>query len=680
MMRAGGRRRLTRGAVALAGVALAGTTLVATGAPAQAAEVVVRPAGGLLQVSGHGYGHGRGLSQWGAYGAALKGLTFQQILAFYYPGTTLGSLADAPITVRVTSDTDGATEVQAQDGLTASSGTRTLVLPTSPYIPRWRVTSANGYHLQYFSVSSGNIWRDYDLMGSKAPIPGPVTFSRSAGTVRLLMPGSFYREYIGSVVAASYSGVHSSVVRTTMETYLRGVVPNEMPASWSTEALRAQAVAARSYAANQRASSPTSRPYQTCDSTQCQVFDGSADYTLTGTLKTRHTDPRSDAAITAAVSGTGAPAVVMYGSSIAFTEFSASNGGYTTAGSVPYLVAKPDPYDGVAGGGAHSWNDSVSVTTIERANPTIGRLVSLSVTRDGHGEWGGRIDTVTLVGTSGRVTISGTQFAAQAGFLHRWWAPRFADPVRDLTSDGANDLVARVASTGQLRVYRGSGGRFGSPVLSGPGWNGMTVVQGSFDYTGDGLVDLVAVERSTGYLLIYPGRGDGHFSSAIRVGHGWNTLRNVTAVGDLSGDGLPDLVGVASDGRLVLYPGNGHSGVLSGRTAGTGWSGFDKLVGVGDVDGDGHDDLMGRVLSTGQLAFYHGTGTGGFRGGRDVTTGGWNAMTLIAAAGDLDGDGHPDLVAVEKATGILWRYAGTTTGVGARTQIGTGWNSINALG
>lgn len=678
MMRAGLSAWWARILAGVAGGAVGAGLLVAAAAPVQAAEVTVRPGDGVLKVAGHGYGHGRGMSQWGAYGAALKGLTYQQIMAFYYPGTTLGSLSNSPITVRVTSDTDGSTEVLAQDGLTASSGTRSLVLPASSSIVRWRVLSAGGYRLQW--LSSSGTWSDYDLMGAKAPIPGPVTFSRPAGSVRLLLPAGYYREYLGSVTGASYGGIHYSVVRTTMETYLRGVVPNEMPASWAPEALKAQAVAARTYAANQRATASSSRPYQTCDSTACQVFDGYADYTLAGALKTRHTDSRSDAAIAATVTSSKVPVVVLYHGSLAFTEFSASNGGYSTAGSVPYLVAKSDPYDGAAGGSAHSWYDTVSVASIEQRHPSIGRLVALRVTRDGRGEWGGRVDSVALVGTNGTVNLSGSGFSSEAGFLHRWWAVRYADPHRDFTMDGRDDLIARVASTGQLRVYPGLPGRLSYGRAIGSGWGGMSVVQGSGDFTGDGLADVVAVERSTGKLWLYPGTGDGRLGTRRLMGSGWGWLRNVTVAGDMSGDGLPDIVGVVSDGRLLLYTGNGAGGLSSRRTMSTGWSSFDRLVGIGDMNGDGHPDLLGRIRTTGQLAVYHSTGTGYLRSDRVVTGGGWNSMSLLAAAGDLDEDGRPDLFAVDGATGALYAYNGASGRFDSRTQISTGWAGIDALG
>ena len=83
----------------VAGTMVASVTLAA--APAGAVEVYV-PSGNTLTLSGHGYGHGHGMSQWGAYGAAAVGnLSWQSILAFYYPGTTLTNLGNPTIRVRL---------------------------------------------------------------------------------------------------------------------------------------------------------------------------------------------------------------------------------------------------------------------------------------------------------------------------------------------------------------------------------------------------------------------------------------------------------------------------------------------------------------------------------------------------------------------------------------------------
>jgi SpoIID/LytB domain protein len=448
--------------LAVAGLATSGLVALA---PAASAEVVVRPSDGVLRVKGHGYGHGRGMSQYGARGAAEQGLSYQQILAFYYPGTKLGTLTNSSITVRITGDTDGITQVTALPGLqvtSASNSARTL--PTNLGATSWRVsTSIDGTtaSLQYHVLTGGEwTWQNYDLLGNGSTLRPPVTFSNSSsGKVRLLL-GSSYREYIGSVMAARYNGTQYSIVRTTMETYLRGVVPSEMPASWATEALRAQAVAARTYAANQRASSPSSRPYQTCDSTSCQVFNGYADYTTSGTLTTSRTHPLSDDAI-----ADTSQVVVTYGGVPAFTEFSASNGGYSVAGDVPYLVAKKDPYDGV-NNPVHDWTASVAMSTLEAKHPSVGRIASLHVTRDGLGDWGGRPVTVQIVGSDGSVTLSGSEFSSEAGFRHRWWAlltPQDVPPAPRLAGADRYATAAAVAAkfpVGAPVAYVASGEAF----------------------------------------------------------------------------------------------------------------------------------------------------------------------------------------------------------------------------
>src|SRR4051794_622493 len=112
-------RFLRRGRVAALGLAVLATMLV-TAAPGQASRSVSEsypvPANGVLQLTGHGFGHGHGMSQYGAQGAALKGLTHRQILAYYYPGTTL-STTPGSIRVLISADTDGDVRVLPSTGL-----------------------------------------------------------------------------------------------------------------------------------------------------------------------------------------------------------------------------------------------------------------------------------------------------------------------------------------------------------------------------------------------------------------------------------------------------------------------------------------------------------------------------------------------------------------------------------
>ena len=143
----------------------------------------------------------------------------------------------------------------------------------------------------------------------------------------------------------------------SMDDYVKGVVPREMPASWDPDAVRSQAVAARTYAAFDRAAHPT-RSYQTCDTTSCQVYGGVG-----------AEDSRGNAAVVAT-----ADQVLNYRGKPAFTQFGSSSGGWLAAGSQPYLVAKADPYDGWSGNGVHTWSTTITRTAIQRAWPSLGTL------------------------------------------------------------------------------------------------------------------------------------------------------------------------------------------------------------------------------------------------------------------------------------------------------------------
>ena len=185
----------------------------------------------------------------------------------------------------------------------------------------------------------------------------------------------------------------------TLESYLKGVVPLEIPASWSVEAVRAQAVAARTYAAFERRHPKTSA-YQICDTGSCQVYGG---------YDAEH--PASNAAVDAT-----RRQVLLSGGKPAFTQFGSSSGGWTSAGSMPYLPAQRDPYDGWSGNPMHAWRTTLADETIERAWPGVGDLRRIVVNRrDGNGTWGGRIVTITLRGSGGRVQVSGDTFRSVLG-------------------------------------------------------------------------------------------------------------------------------------------------------------------------------------------------------------------------------------------------------------------------
>lgn len=271
--------------------------------------------------------------------------------------------------------------------------------------------------------------------------------------------------------------------------------------------------------------------------------------------------------------------------------------------------------------------------------------------------------------------------------------------TEDFTGDGIADLIA-VDQAGTLFLYPGLGrvsgeSAYGQKFQVGQGWKGMTSLASPGDLTGDGLADLIATSAA-GDLMIYPGIGSLNatgqaFRTAIKVGHGWSGFTNLTGVGDMTGDGKPDVVATDAEGRLWLYPGRGlvrssdNSAFGSRVQIGVGWQGMRHLTGAGDLNGDGHPDLV-AVDSQGKLMFYAGLGkvTGGnaVRAAVQVGTG-WSSFTHLTVPGDVNGDNTFDLVAVD-GQGTLRLYPGlgrvtANNAFGASVPIGQGWSGFRML-
>ena len=410
---------VTRGAIALA-VVLSGVALPVLGAITVSAAPRVAsfpvPDSGSFQLSGLGYGHGIGMSQFGAEGMGQLGKSYRQILHHYYPGTSFGN-APAARAIRVSLSGvvrrdfgKVAVLVEPRSGLRLVNDGQSTELPT-----RAKGGSVSGYRV--LRMNTALQVRAYNGRRSilvADGLKGSVRFASAAAQaksrVTIVAASGSPRTYRGFLDVQRSAADLLTLNNVLLEHYLRSVVSSEVPSSWTSAALQAQAVAARSYALlaqyNARAEG---RVYDICDSTYCQVY-GSVG-----------TETSAEVAAVRATSGE----YLESGGEPAFTMFSSANGGYSVAGGRSYLVARPDPYDGVVTGSAnwgHDWVASVSATSIEQAWPQIGSLQTLQVSeRDGNGQWGGRVVSVTLVGSKATVDVSGDSFRWGAGLKSTWW-------------------------------------------------------------------------------------------------------------------------------------------------------------------------------------------------------------------------------------------------------------------
>jgi stage II sporulation protein D len=413
-----------------------GAGAVGTAGPASAAEPAVSPVGGAWTVRGHGYGHGHGLSQWGAQSRAAAGQSAAQILDFYYPGT--GAAATGPRTLRVGLTTWAGTVVTLRSAgvepLAIDTSART-VAPDQTLVLTRTGTAISGQAVNADrSVAWTEVWTT------------PPTVS-SAGRVALVTPSGTGTVYEGVLRFPVGTGAITPVDVVDLEAYLRGVVPSESYSTWLPAALQAQAVAARGYVLSTLA--PTG-DWDTCDTTACQVYRGFAVRGAAGALTAVHR-ASTDAAVTAT-----AGRYRTYQGAPAFTQFSASNGGWTAASTskYPYLAAAADPFSASTGSAtgddAGTWTAKLSVASVAPKCPSGGTPTSLQpLARDGNGEWGGRLTSLRLTCTTGSVTLTGaggTRFDLRSN----WWI------LLPAMSNGAVDA--------KWRATGGASGVLGAPL------------------------------------------------------------------------------------------------------------------------------------------------------------------------------------------------------------------------
>lgn len=569
--------------------------------PASAAVAVDQvfpvPPGGDYQLDGHGFGHGIGLSQWGAEYGAQQGASYTKILDFYYPGTTMATVsATQPIRVLITEAAPNQVVVQASSGLTITDSATGKSLaagcPASGHqLTSWGVAATAGSSpaQMLFAFYSGG------YIHCPGTFAGPIVFGDPNGVQEVFADGSS-RLFDGSLAAVTMGSSSLAAVNTLpLDDYVAGVVPRESPAYWPAAALQAQAVAARSYAVDDMNQQyPT---WDICDSTYCQVYGGVETYNAQG--QAEYGESTSSTQATTATAGQ----VLEYDGQVILAMYSASNGGYSVSGNEPYLPAQPDPWD--VGSPEHDWTAQITAAQVEADYPQLGALQDLTVTsRDGNGQWQGRVLQVQLQGSSGSLTLSGSAFSGALGLMSNWWT---VDPA---TYSGALQPGFPVAGVWQgnssltLAARSASGGVATVTWTAGAGWSAPQPLGGAIDG-----VPGVAVGPNGVPEVSATGTNRGGYVRPV-TGGAWSAI----------GGTLTSSLSAVSwgPGRFSVF-GQGTDGALWVRTYIDGWHPW-SLVGGVLAAGTGAAAVS---ASPGQLSVFV-TGVHGIVYERDYGPQGWN--------------------------------------------------------
>lgn len=440
-----------------------------------------------ILINGRGNGHGRGLSQNGAYGwATAAGWSWQQILDFYYGGPTGNIIApvDDPsqiMTVALAALNNYQTAVVAdnnnalfiQDPIPGRTWTSLVAREQGQRV--YRVWGSAERKCPSASIDPATV--GFTLIGDVSEF---ASFTTPVGSDSAAAPTSviglceprpngnnkirYYRGEIRAVNKTNNENRTINVVR--LEDYVRGVVPRESPASWGADAggagmnaLRAQAVAARSYAVTDVNRFPGLA--RTCDTQSCQVYGGAAlRESVNGAI-----EPQENAYTDQAVAETAGMVIRTPQGAVVRTEFSASNGGRTAGTTFP-----PNSDGGdLASEPVNSllvWTRVLSAAEIVAKYPQIGTLTSVVTTHDGlGGDWNGYAVSVAITGTTGSKTLTGWDFKSAFDLPAPWYetTPIFgasfeAAPVGSMLfiGDSVGESIAREFAAVVTSAYPGA--------------------------------------------------------------------------------------------------------------------------------------------------------------------------------------------------------------------------------
>ncbi len=360
-------------------------------------------------VEGGGWGHGLGMSQFGAYGRAAAGHTSTEILQAYYQGVEVESRAvtnNVRVHLSTSSNTTlsfGSTAKIKLDGKLIAEAGKEQNIAVSRLASRWAIT-----------VGGVDICVPQPVADGQEPLPNPCIGNQLRFVVKDLVDQHLstsshsYRHGRLELTPTSSGATTFYVVlgQLKMDEYLYGLA--EMPSSWAAEALKAQAIAGRSYAEGRilarRADSNWNRPFDLFATTQDQAFTGNSkelgafSENWVGAVDATNK-------IIATYNGTVIDA--LYGSS---TGGHSENSEYVFTNKVPYLRGAPDEFDSYQNPLA-SWTRTYSADELTRwLSAGVGTIENVNIS--GNIGVSGRVNkaTVNIKGTEGSTTMTGARF------------------------------------------------------------------------------------------------------------------------------------------------------------------------------------------------------------------------------------------------------------------------------
>jgi stage II sporulation protein D len=392
-------------------------------AAALVSAALAAPAGAATWiVDGRGFGHGVGMSQCGAYGFGIEGRNASGILRHYYRGTTIGRTAKTR-SVRVLLRIDPGDV--AFTGATGACGGGVR----SDAVYR---ASLGGRGMISLRSREGRFIR---RCGRKLRAEG-------SGRIRIAGLGP-YRGALEVVPTKSSPGSLNVINAVDVNSYVKGVVPGEVPSSWPTATLRAQAIAARTYGLSTGCTDCNG--FTLYGDTRSQVYGGIG-------IETE----RTNRAVRATRN-----MVVKHRGGLAQTYYFSTSGGRTESGflggpEVPYLRSVGDPYDWHSP--LHRWRFRFSSAEINAQLGAYvrGRLRGIRITSRGDSP---RVDYARLLGTSGATRVRGDTLQFALGLYDRWMSFRKVRS-RAVARGRVASPVARTAAlvTGPGAAYPGAGG------------------------------------------------------------------------------------------------------------------------------------------------------------------------------------------------------------------------------